>query len=109
VADNFGHGDKWIGLLYIPNWKEQIPCEDPDETIPRRSRPEWPWKHSRGRKRPPSSLLQRATEMFGGGAGESSSDREKVHELHAKIGELTVERDFLAHALGRFPGPSGRK
>jgi transposase len=57
-----------------------------------------------------NELLQRATEMFGGAAAaESAADREKVHELHAKIGELTVERDFLAHALGRFPGPSGRK
>lgn len=56
-----------------------------------------------------SELLQRAAEMFGGAAAESAADREKVHELHAKIGELTVERDFLAHALGRFPGPSGRK
>jgi transposase len=56
-----------------------------------------------------NELLQRATEMFGGAAAESAADREKVHELHAKIGELTVERDFLAHALGRFAGPSGRK
>jgi len=56
-----------------------------------------------------NELLQRATEVFGGAAAENTVDREKVHELHAKIGELTVERDFLAHALGRFPGPSGRK
>ena len=41
-----------------------------------------------------NELLQRATEMFGGAAAESTADREKVHELHAKIGELTVERDF---------------
>ena len=56
-----------------------------------------------------NELLQRATEVFGGAAAESTADREKVHELHAKIGELTVERDFLSQALGRFPGPSGRK
>ncbi len=57
-----------------------------------------------------NELLQRATEVFGGAAAdESAADREKVHELHAKIGELTVDRDFLAHALGCFPGPSGRK
>jgi transposase len=57
-----------------------------------------------------NELLQRATEMFGGAAAaESATDREKLHELHAKIGELTVERDFLAHALGRSLGPSGRK
>ena len=24
--------------------------------------------------------------------------------LHEKIGELTVERDFLSNALGKFPG-----
>lgn len=47
--------------------------------------------------------------MFGGAAAESTADREKVHERHAKIGELTVEREFLSHALARFPGPSGRK
>jgi transposase len=56
-----------------------------------------------------SELLQRATEMFGGSAGDGAVDQEKLRDLHAKIGELTVERDFLAHALGRFPGPSGRK
>lgn len=56
-----------------------------------------------------NELLQRAAEMFGGTAVSGGADPEKVRELHAKIGELTVERDFLAHALGRFPGPSGRK
>ena len=55
-------------------------------------------------------LLQRAAEVFGGNPVEvGGADAEKVRELHAKIGELTVERDFLSHALGRFPGPSGRK
>lgn len=53
--------------------------------------------------------LQRATEVFGGAAAESAADREKVHELRTKIGELTVEWDVLAHALGRFHGPNGRK
>lgn len=47
-----------------------------------------------------NELLQRATEMFDGMAAEGAADPEKVRELHAKIGELTVERDFLAHALG---------
>ena len=56
-----------------------------------------------------SELLQRATEVFGGSAADGAAEQEKLHDLHAKIGELTVERDFLAHALGRFPGPSGRK
>jgi transposase len=57
-----------------------------------------------------NELLQRAAEVFGGNPVEGGdADAEKVRELHAKIGELTVERDFLSHALGRFPGPSGRK
>ena len=56
-----------------------------------------------------NELMQRAGEIFGGAAAESTADREKVRDLHAKIGELTVERDFLADALGRFPGTSARK
>ena len=33
--------------------------------------------------------------VFANGAGESGSDHEaEVHDLHAKIGQLTVERDF---------------
>lgn len=51
-----------------------------------------------------NELMQRAGEIFGGGAAESAADREKLRDLHAKIGELTVERDFLASALGRSQG-----
>jgi len=55
-------------------------------------------------------LLRRAGDVFGGtAADDGAKERETIHELHAKIGELTVERDFLAHALGRFPGANGRK
>ena len=54
-----------------------------------------------------AELLGRAAEVFGGSA--EPSNQEKVRELHEKIGELTVERDFLEHALGRFPGPSGKR
>ena len=32
-------GDKWTDCCTFPLWKEQIRCEDRDETIPRRSRP----------------------------------------------------------------------
>lgn len=31
-----------------------------------------------------------------------SNDDPQIKELHAKIGELTVERDFLANAFGRI-------
>ena len=42
--------------------------------------------------------------VFSNGAGEACSDHEaEVHDLHAKIGQLTVERDFLARGLARVP------
>jgi transposase len=48
-------------------------------------------------------LLEQAARAFDGGAGqdaEASRDRE-VEKLHAKIGQLIVERDFLAKRSGR--------
>ena len=40
--------------------------------------------------------------VFSNGAGQSRLDREgEIHDLHAKIGQLTVERDFLARGLKR--------
>lgn len=43
-------------------------------------------------------LQDQAVRAFENGAGEDAEDkaRRKIEELHAKIGELTVERDFLA-------------
>ncbi len=41
-----------------------------------------------------TQLLENAAGIFGAGAIESTVDRERIKELHAKIGELTVERDF---------------
>ena len=41
-------------------------------------------------------------EMFSAKREKASSQRDsEVHELHAKIGQLTVERDFLANGLKR--------
>jgi transposase-like protein len=56
-----------------------------------------------------TELLEKATEIFGKGATESSAERQRIQGLHAKIGELTIERDFLGKALGRYPGTSGRR
>ncbi len=40
--------------------------------------------------------------VFSNGTDKSGSDHEaEVHDLHAKIGQLTVERDFLARGLKR--------
>ena len=41
-----------------------------------------------------SQLLQNAAAIFGGNA-TADDGRERIRELHEKIGELTVERDFL--------------
>jgi transposase len=48
-------------------------------------------------------LLEQAVRAFDAGAGndgEASRERE-IEKLHAKIGQLTVERDFLAKRSGR--------
>jgi transposase-like protein len=55
-----------------------------------------------------TQLLQSAAGVFGGEVA-GGDQREKKRELHAKIGELTVERDFLEGALGKFPGLSGKR
>ncbi len=42
------------------------------------------------------------SEVFSNGAEHAQQDREtEVRDLHAKIGQLTVERDFLAKGLKR--------
>ncbi len=40
--------------------------------------------------------------VFSNGAERAGRDHEaELHDLHAKIGQLTVERDFLARGLKR--------
>ncbi|UPT92287.1 transposase (plasmid) [Bradyrhizobium barranii subsp. apii] len=48
-------------------------------------------------------LLEQAALAFDAGVGrESEETREReIEKLHAKIGQLTVERDFLARTSGR--------
>ena len=48
-------------------------------------------------------LLEQAARAFDAGVGrESEEAREReIEKLHAKIGQLTVERDFLARRSGR--------
>lgn len=44
--------------------------------------------------------------------GEDQGDKEggpDVTKLHAKIGELAMENDFLSGALGRIHGPSVKR
>ena len=48
-----------------------------------------------------SQLLEGAAGVFGAEAKPDSSPPVDVKTLHAKIGELTLERDFLSGALGK--------
>jgi transposase len=47
-------------------------------------------------------LQEQAARAFESGAGPGASDRDReIERLHAKIGQLIVERDFLARRSGR--------
>jgi transposase len=43
------------------------------------------------------------------GEREDRQREGEVARLHAKIGELTMERDFLQRAVGKLPGPTGQR
>jgi transposase len=46
--------------------------------------------------------MEGMADVFSKKAGSSGGDHEHtIKELHAKIGQLTVERDFLAKAFGK--------
>ena len=55
-----------------------------------------------------SQLLERATELFTTPAERQAAGSD-VKALHAKIGQLVLENDFLAGALGRLPDASGKR
>ncbi len=46
-------------------------------------------------------LLAQVSEVFESGADKQRDFESEVKELHAKIGELTMERDFLSGKLRR--------
>jgi transposase len=52
-------------------------------------------------------LLEHAEEVFS--KDKKTADEPSVKELHAKIGQLAMENDFLSVALGRIAEPSARK
>jgi len=52
-------------------------------------------------------LLENATEVFEKETKVKRGPSEEV--LHAKIGQLTMENDFLAKALGGIGNPSARR
>lgn len=48
-----------------------------------------------------SELIDNAASLFTSKSSKESQTSEEVDKLHAKIGELTMENDFLAKVLGR--------
>jgi transposase len=54
-------------------------------------------------------LLNGAPDVFGKGAKKAEDTEEAVQSLHAKIGQLTMENDFLERGLERIHGPRGKK
>ena len=54
-------------------------------------------------------LLSGAPDVFGKGARKAEGAEEAVQALHAKIGQLTMENDFLERGLERIHGPRGKK
>ena len=54
-------------------------------------------------------LLERAGEVFEHGNPAAEDAERRIRDLQAKVGELTMERDFLAGALGRFGLPSAKR
>src|ERR1700740_1582079 len=55
-------------------------------------------------------LLAGAADVFErGGSTKSSTPKVDIKALHAKIGELVLENDFLERALGKAGFPSAKR
>jgi transposase-like protein len=54
-------------------------------------------------------LVEGAGDIFTRTAQGGGTDAETVAGLHAKIGQLTMENDFLERGLERIHGPRGKK
>ena len=55
-----------------------------------------------------TALLERAAEVFAS-ATDKREQGPDIKSLHAKIGQLALENDFLAGALGRVGDPSVKR
>jgi transposase-like protein len=54
-------------------------------------------------------LLEHAGEIFDNGDRAAEDAERQIRDLQAKVGEITMERDFLSGALGRFASPSAKR
>jgi transposase len=55
-----------------------------------------------------TQLQERATDLFMTAADRKAANGPSVKDLHAKIGQLAMENDFLACALGRIDDASAK-
>ena len=55
-----------------------------------------------------NQLLERAAEVFASGT-PAAAEGPSLKELHAKIGQLALENDFLARAVGKLDGLSAKR
>ena len=53
-------------------------------------------------------LAGNAENIFGKGARLAENTEHKIQELHSKIGQLTMENDFLEQGLTRIHGTRGK-
>jgi transposase-like protein len=57
-----------------------------------------------------AQLVKGSASLFGAGSsGKQSEPAVDLKTLHAKIGELSLENDFLSAALGKAGHPSARR
>jgi transposase-like protein len=57
-----------------------------------------------------TQLMEGAASLFeAGSSGKQSEPEVDLKTLHAKIGELTLENDFLSAALGKAGHPSAKR
>ena len=54
-------------------------------------------------------VLEHAGDVFENGNPGVEDAEHRIRDLQAKVGELTMERDFLSGALGRFGYPSAKR
>ena len=54
-------------------------------------------------------LLNGAPDVFGKGVRKAEDSEDAVQALQAKVGQLTMENDFLERGLTRIHGPRGKK
>lgn len=55
-----------------------------------------------------TQALEHLAGIFSGPRGAEDGE-EQIRQLREKVGELTMERDVLSAALGKFPGLSGKR